>query len=118
MTDALNKWMSAYRAAWESNAPDDIAALFTEDGSYFKEPFTAPVVGRAAITEMWLQHKDDAGSFSFSWKPLVETGDVAIIQGETVYSTVTYSNLWVIRLAASGEASEFTEWWMDQSQPS
>jgi ketosteroid isomerase-like protein len=118
MTDALNKWMSAYRAAWESNAPDDIAALFTPDGKYFKEPFTPPAVGRDAITAMWLEHQDGPGSTTFTWTPLVETGDVAIVQGETVYSTVTYSNLWVIRLAPSGEAAEFTEWWMDQSQPS
>jgi hypothetical protein len=118
MTDALTNWMSAYRQAWESNSPADIAALFTEDARYFKDPFTEPVIGRVAITKMWLQHKDDPGSTTFTWNPLVETEGLAIIQGETVYSTVTYSNLWVIRLAADGRATEFTEWWMVQAQPS
>ncbi len=110
--------MSAYRRAWESNAPDDIAALFTEDAKYFDEPFTDPHVGRDAIVTSWLERQDAPGSTTFTWSPVVVTPDVAIVQGETVYSTVTFSNLWVIRLAADGRATEFTEWWMDQSKPS
>lgn len=105
MTEALTNWITAYRKAWESNAPEDIAAVFTENATYFKEPFTPPVVGLPAITEMWLEHKDDPGTTTFTWTPVVETAELAIIQGETVYSTVTYSNLWVIRLDASGKAT-------------
>jgi ketosteroid isomerase-like protein len=116
MTDAVTKWMTAYRAAWDSNDPDDIAALFTEEASYYFEPFQEPFRGRDAIVEEWLKRADQPGDTTFTWHPVVETDDVWIVQGVTVYSTITYSNLWIIRHDADGRASEFTEWWMDQSK--
>jgi hypothetical protein len=117
-TDALTAWMAAYRKAWESNDPADIGALFSEDGVYFKEPLR----GREAIIAMWLENQDAPGTTKFTWKPLSLTDGLAFIQGETDYGTVRYSNLWVIRLVTDenggGQATEFTEWWMDQSKPS
>lgn len=121
-TDALSTWMTAYRTAWESNDPADIGALFTDDGVYYKEPFTEPARGRDAIIAMWHEHQDAPGTTKFTWKPLSVMDGLAFIQGETDYATVRYSNLWVIRLAVDengvGKATEFTEWWMDQSKPS
>jgi hypothetical protein len=43
---------------------------------------------------------------------------MAIIEGETVYPDRRYSNLWVLRLDNLGQARQFTEWWMDQSDKS
>jgi hypothetical protein len=127
MTDTLTTWMTAYRKAWESNDPSDIGALFTEDALYYKEPFTEPLRGRDAIIAMWHEHQDAPGTTTFTWNLLADsaftgTDDLAIVQGETDYTTVRYSNLWVIRLATDDSgvprATEFTEWWMDQSKPS
>jgi ketosteroid isomerase-like protein len=110
--------MSRYRAAWETNDPSDIGALFTEDALYFFEPFTEPARGREQIVSAWMRRKDEPGSSTFTWSPLSVTDDLAIIQGETIYASERYSNLWVIRFDASDRATEFTEWWMDQSKPS
>ena len=116
--DAVTAWIDNYRAAWASNEPAQIGALFTEDAVFFPEPYAAPCRGREQIVEWWLDHKDEPGSWTFEWHPLVVTEDLAIIEGETVYPTIRYSNLWVLRLDASGRARQFTEWWMDQSKPS
>ncbi len=119
MTDNLTSWMNGYLLAWESNDPDEIRALFTPDAKYSFEPFTSPVEGQDAIVATWLARADEPGDASFTWKPLVETDDVSIIQGETRYKGDTaFSNLWVIRFGPDGRAREFTEWWMDQSKPS
>jgi hypothetical protein len=115
---AVSQWISNYRKAWESNAPADIAALFTEDARYFTEPFTLPWVGQAEIIRNWIDRQDAPGSTRFSWSVLSATAELAFVQGETDYGTVVYSNLWVISLAPDGRAFEFTEWWMDQSKPS
>ena len=37
--DAFGRWLQAYFAAWVSNEPDDVAALFTEDATYVIGPF-------------------------------------------------------------------------------
>jgi hypothetical protein len=112
---SVTKWIEAYRRAWESNDPADITALFTEDGEYYTEPFVPPWRGHTEIVRRWLARRDEPGDADFEWRPLVTTDEVAIIQGTTTYSDRTYSNLWVIRLAADGRCREFTEWWMDQS---
>jgi ketosteroid isomerase-like protein len=117
MTDVLSKWVTDYRAAWDSNDPDDIAALFTEDAVYYNEPFTAPSRGREAIVQNWLDNADQPGDTTFEWKPVVETDEVGIVQGVTSYPHTIYSNLWVIRFDDDGRATEFTDWWMEQGKP-
>jgi uncharacterized protein (TIGR02246 family) len=113
--DRLTKWIDGYLRAWNSNDPADIGALFTDDAAYFTAPFRPPWRGREAIIEGWLDRKDEPGETTFEWKPVVVTADVAVIEGTTTYPTELYSNLWVIRLAADGRCSEFTEWWMQDA---
>lgn len=111
--------MDAYLTAWESNDPDDIRALFTDDAVYYTEPWTEPWRGAEAVVAGWLDRKDEPGNHTFAWSPLVVTDDVWVVQGETVYTDGrSYSNLWVIRPGDGGRAREFTEWWMDQATPS
>lgn len=114
-----NQWMHAYLAAWASNEPEDIRALFTEDASYRTEPYTDPWHGHEQIVDGWLHHADSPDSFTFEWAPLAVTPELSVVEGTTRYATGTvYSNLWVIRFAPDGRAHDFTEWWMDQAQTS
>ena len=115
MTDAIEKWVNAYRAAWESNDSDDIRALFTEDASYLTAPFREPWRGHDEIVAGWLDARDEPGETTFEWRVLAQTDELAFVQGETAYrDDETYSNLWVIALDADGRATSFTEWWMEQ----
>lgn len=117
MTDdeTLRRWMEGYLRAWASNDPDDIRALFTEDARYFPEPHLDPWEGHEAIVQGWLDHKDEPGDYTFGWEQLALAGDLAFVEGWTDYTdekTGDYRNLWVIRFANDGRASEFTEWWV------
>lgn len=113
--DAVTAWVENYRAAWESNDPDDIGGLFAEDAAYFTEPYAPPWLGRAAIVAKWLDAKDEPGDTTFEWHPLIVTEDLAIIEAKTAYRSTaqTFSNMWVLRLDNSGQARQFTEWWME-----
>jgi hypothetical protein len=116
---AVREWMQGYLRAWTSNDPADITALFTEDATYRTDPWSTPAAGHPAIVALWLEHRDEPGTWGFEWQPVAIADDLAIVQGETRYDEGTvYSNLWLIRLAPDGRATEFTEWWMDQSDPS
>ena len=113
------RWVEGYLTAWRSNEPEDIRALFTPDAEYLNEPWTAPLRGHDAIVEDWLKRRDEPDSFTFTWDVTAIDGATAFIQAETAYASgPTYSNLWVIRLEDDGRAASFTEWWMDQSDPS
>jgi uncharacterized protein (TIGR02246 family) len=110
--DAVTAWVAAYRRAWESNDPDDIGGLFTEDAAYFTEPYAKPWLGRAEIVARWRERRDEPGTTRFDWHPLIVTGEVAVIEATTRYPDRTFSNLWVLRLDTVGQAQQFTEWWM------
>src|SRR4051812_9735008 len=116
MTDleAVTGWVEGYIRAWNSNDPEQIAALFAEDAAYHPAPFGDPWRGRDAIVAEWLARKDPAGDTTFTWVPVTVSPDLSIVQGVTTYPAKTYSNLWLIRLDTVGQCREFTEWWMRQ----
>jgi len=105
--------MKGYLKAWESNDPQDIGTLFTDDATYYTAPHRDPWRGRDEILEGWLDRKDESGDWSFRYEITAECDELAFVRGWTEYRTDSdYSNLWVIRLESDGRCSEFTEWWM------
>ena len=117
MVSAGAKWVAGYVAAWESNDPKHIGALFTDDAVYLTAPDAQPRRGREAIVAGWLEDLDDPGTWAFDWRLLHEDetpeGNFVIVQGRTEYpAEKDYLNLWVIRLDSSGRATEYTEWYM------
>lgn len=115
MNAIVQDWLDGYLRAWSSNEPDDIRALFTEDGVYAGGPFDPdPWVGRERIVEEWLAHRDEPGSWSFDGVPLAYTEGVGIVQGRTDYASGrVYANLWVITFADDGRARSLVEWFME-----
>ncbi|WP_328989922.1 nuclear transport factor 2 family protein [Kribbella sp. NBC_01245] len=111
----LDRWVEAYRRAWESNDPADVIALWTEDAAYHRRPDEEPARGHDAILAQWLENADSVGETTFEYEVLAYGDGVGFVRGWTTYLTappMEYSNLWVIRLAPDGRAREFTEWWM------
>ena len=103
-------WIEGYKKAWTSNARDDVSALFTDDAAYRFAPSDEPRVGIDAIFAEWV---DDA-AYTFEYEVLSDDGALAFVQGVTSYSaprSEVYDNLWVIRFASDGRATEFTEWY-------
>jgi ketosteroid isomerase-like protein len=122
MTDSIathpivTAWVQAYRKAWETNEPDDIRSLFTEDAEYLTEPYAEPWRGHEGIVASWLEDKDEPGETSFTWELVAVEGDTGVIRAVTPYQgRATYHNLWIIRFAEDGRASRFTEWWMAEN---
>jgi uncharacterized protein (TIGR02246 family) len=115
----VDRWLQGYLRAWESNDPEDIGSLFTDDAKYYTAPHREPWAGRQAIVDGWIGRKDEPGDWTFQSDILAIADDLAFVQGVTGYPNAdpsAYSNLWVIRLADDGRCSEFTEWWMDATR--
>ena len=117
-TTTVRAWVDGYRRAWESNEPDDIRALFTDDATYRDFPSQAePPTGQDAIVAVWLKQRDEPGDTTFEVGQIDISGDRAFVRAVTEYVKAgdVYDNLWVIDLAADGRASAFTEWYMKRS---
>ena len=113
---AVSDWVDRYVRAWNSNDPAEIGALFTADAVYYTEPFAAGWRGRDTLVREWLGRQDEPGTTTFRYEVLAAQGGGGIVRGWTQYHTPPreFSNLWVIRLTDDGQASEFTEWWMQR----
>jgi uncharacterized protein (TIGR02246 family) len=114
MMERIEDWVRRYVEAWNTNDPDDIRALFTEDAVYYTAPFRQPWRGREGIVEGWLARKDEPGDTEFDFDVFAIDGDLGIVHGQTYYKTddERFYNLWEIRL--DGDlCSFFTEWWME-----
>jgi ketosteroid isomerase-like protein len=115
MADVV-QWMAAYERAWDTDDPADVAALFTEDAEYLTRPYAEAIRGRDAIVSWWIA-EDEPAVPEFSWHPVAHDGDVAVVEGRTVYpGSRTYRNLWVIRFVGD-RCRSFTEWWMVEPAP-
>ncbi|MGH8245039.1 MAG: nuclear transport factor 2 family protein [Gammaproteobacteria bacterium] len=111
-------WIEGYLRAWKSNDPADIGRLFTPDARYYTAPFREPWAGRDGIIAGWLNRQDAPGDFTFAYELLAVDGNLGVMRGRTNYVNEPpreYHNLWLIRLADSGQCTEFTEFWMLRS---
>jgi len=115
----IDEWLEGYIAAWRSDDAEEIAALFTEDAHYYTTPYRPPKAGRDEIVRWWVAQQDSAIEWTFEHSVIAVDGDIAVVRGVTFYPASaedptprTYHNLWTIRLAEDGRATEFVEFWM------
>ena len=76
---ALDRWLGAYKRAWEDRDPVAAADLFAADATYHETPFDEPSRGRDGIFEYWSDVPRTQRGISFSYEILAttENGGVA-----------------------------------------
>jgi uncharacterized protein (TIGR02246 family) len=117
---AVEAWLAAYRGAWQTDDPGEVAALFTEDATYSPWPFSPWWQGRDAIVAKWIERGDSQNPWQFESEILAVEGDTGVIRGLTTYLAHddepedAFSNIWVVRLAPDGRARSFAEWWIQR----
>ncbi len=114
-------WLDRYVAAWRSNDPADILALFAPEATYSYGPYREPIRGREAIAESWLAGPDEPDSWEAEYAPIAVTGDLAVAHGRSRYFEADrtklrteYDNIFTIRFDAAGRCVEFREWFMEK----
>ena len=107
-------WMDAYRDAWISNDPSEVAALFTEDAIYAIEPFAEPWRGREEIVRRWTAGISQ--QVALTHEVLAIDGEVAVVHwhvftqnaGDPVRTE--YDGILALRFAPDGRCREHREW--------
>ena len=112
-------WIDAYERAWRTAGVEPLAALFTEDASYRQGPYHQPVIGLAAIGEMWETERAGADEeFTMTYDIVAVDGDTAVARVEVRYGDPVpqeFLDLWLPRFAADGRCRRFEElpYWPD-----
>jgi hypothetical protein len=113
------RFLDGYIDAWRTNDPDSIRALFAPDATYRSGVRDLePATGADAIVAHWLEERDEPGTWSYSGAVELQTEKAAVIRGVTTYTdgpkSGVYANVWLVRFAEDGRASEFQDWWFPQ----
>ena len=116
----IRDWLAAYRHAWSTDDPAEVAELFSEDVLYFTAPYREPLEGVEALTAYWVGEKEGEIPWSFEYQVLAQEGDLFIVRAVTTYpeggshdhDPAQFHNLWLVTLDADGRASEFVEYYM------
>jgi uncharacterized protein (TIGR02246 family) len=110
----VTAWMQSYREAWNTNDPDDVRALFTEDAVYAIDPFRVPWHGRDEIARRWTAGISQ--SVDLTYQVLATDGDLAVVHWHVITQNVgdpvrvEYDGILVLRFANDGRCREHREW--------
>jgi mannose-6-phosphate isomerase-like protein (cupin superfamily) len=112
--EQLLEWVDGYQRAWRTEGTEGLRDLFTDDAEYLVSPYDVPVVGLAAIRQMWDEDRNGPDEV------FTMTAEVVACQGATGVARVLvrygdplvqeYLDLWVVRFAGDGRADRFEEW--------
>jgi mannose-6-phosphate isomerase-like protein (cupin superfamily) len=112
--EQLLGWVDGYQRAWRTAGTDGLPDLFTDDAEYRGSPYDAPVVGLAAISEMWDEDRSGPDEvFTMTAEVVACQGDTGVARVQVRYGeplVQEYLDLWVVRFAADGRADRFEEW--------
>ena len=112
--EGFRDWLEGYFAAWVSNDPDDVAALFAEDAVYWIDPFRDPHRGRDQIVSAWVSEPQE--DVAYAYEPLAVTGDVGIAHWNLSAASpgapgrAEFDGILLIRFASDGRCLEHREW--------
>ena len=114
---AVDTWLAAYGAAWESRDPDAAAALFTADATYQETPFDDPFTGRDAIRDYWSTVTADQADIDFDYDVVAVSGDIGTALWSARFRSISgdvpveLNGVFVLEFASPGEVDSLREWW-------
>ncbi len=116
----IREWLAAYRHAWSTDDPGEVAGLFDTDVRYFTTPGGPPLEGLKELTDYWLGEGESRIPWSFEYQVLAQEGDLYVVRAVTTYpegtsdadGPETFHNLWLVWLGPDGRATEFVEYYV------
>ena len=114
---SVERWLEAYKSAWEERDPAAAGRLFTPEATYRETPFQDPFEGRAAIEQYWAGAVASQRDVRFSSEVLACFGSEAIAHWHVEFSvdpggqTVELDGIFRLRFASDELVDRFEEWW-------
>jgi uncharacterized protein (TIGR02246 family) len=111
-------WLEAYRRAWISNDPVEVADLFSKDAVYVLDPFSSPWRGREEIVRRWTAGISQ--DVEMTWQIEAMDGDTAVVHWNVITRNtgdpvrMQYDGVLVLRFAADGRCRDHREWFFQR----
>jgi hypothetical protein len=118
--ERFEKWLAAYKHAWETRDPEAAGKIFTEDATYQVTPFQEPNARREGIMAYWTRVTTEQRDVDFSSKMLAANGDTGICRWHVTFrvepagTNIEIDGIFVFELTEDGLCRKFQEWWHDR----
>jgi ketosteroid isomerase-like protein len=110
----VERWITAYEAAWRSPGTDALATVFSPEVTYRASPWRSPIEGIDALARFWEAERDGPDeAFDLSSEIVAVDGATAVARIEVTYAAPTnarWRDLWIMTFAADGRCRAFEEW--------
>jgi len=115
--EGFQSWLDSYGRAWESKDHHTFANLFTENASYYANPFSEPLLGRSAILDHWSNVILAQDHIRFNYQILAVTQDNGIAHWWVSFvhaasgTKVKLDGIFVVSLNGENRCTVFKQWW-------
>jgi hypothetical protein len=113
-------WLERYFAAWRSNDPAEVEALFTEEAVYAYGPFSGSARGRPAIVRNWVEGGVQPGLETW-FEVLAVEGERGVANWRVSFDEddlrVTLEGILVCDFDERGRCSLHREWFASHRGP-
>ena len=116
----VEHWVRDYERVWRSPGTGSSAGCSPSDASYLMSPWEEPVLGIAAIGELWeAERVGPDEEFTMTSEVVAVDGAVAVVRAEVEYAATgnRWRDLWILRFATDGRCEHFEEWPFAPDQP-
>jgi SnoaL-like protein len=118
--DAFRGWLERYFDAWESNDPDEVAALFAEGAVYSYGPFRDEARGREEIVRRWVGGGVQRG-LEWSFEPLAVEGERGVAGWRVSFDAdggrIDLDGILVLDFDERGRCTLHREWYERRENP-
>lgn len=119
--ERFERWLDAYKHAWETRDPDAIQAVFTGDAIYRVTPFRDPEMYRDGIRAYWARATDEQRNVAFTFQMIATEGDTGVCRWNVHFDVPTerehieIDGIFVFTLTGDELCREFREWWHERT---
>ena len=118
---SFRAWLEAYGRAWETRDPKAVVELFSEDATYQETPFVAPMSGRAAIRQYWVDSVQNyQEQAQFESEIVAIAGNIGVARWRASFvriasgKRVRLDGIFLLTFDAEGGCRKLQEWWVRQ----
>jgi hypothetical protein len=115
--DDLQRWLDAYKSAWEARSPEQAAALFAADTEYYETPFAEPFRGRDGVADYWRRVTAGQRDIVFTSRIVGVSGNIGVAQWSATFTAlasgaaVALDGVFVLEFDADKRCGVLREWW-------
>jgi len=115
--EGFQDWLDSYGRAWESKEHNAFVNLFTDNASYYANPFSEPLSGHSAILDHWSNVIRSQDQIRFNYEVLAVTQDSGVAHWWASFvhisskTKVKLDGIFVVSLDGENHCRVLKQWW-------